>query len=285
MPRWSTSRARPCPASRHWSPDGRRDPPPDHGRQLEDEPQPLRGHPPGAEARREPHRAAARRGRGGRAAAVHRPAQRADGDRRRQGADPVRRAGPLPAQGRRVHRGHLRGDAGQAGLHLCGDRALRAPRIPPRGRRAGQRQGEGRPGERPDADPVRGRGPVDPRGRRARRALLDTARRRPRRAQGRAGQEHRDRVRAGVGDRHRQDRDPGRRAGGVRRHPGAARREVRRGDGGRGAHPVRRLGEGGQHRRHHGAARRGRCPHRRREPGRRGVRVDRPVPRARAALS
>ena len=46
-----------------------------------------------------------------------------------------------PHAGRRLHRRHLRRDAGQAGLQLRGGRALRAPRVPPRERRAGQRQG------------------------------------------------------------------------------------------------------------------------------------------------
>ena len=55
--------------------------------------------------------------------------------------------------------------------------------------------------------------------------------------------------------------------------------------GRRGPDPVRRLREGGQHRRDHGAAGRRRRTGRRGQPGRRGVRVDLPVPRARRTLS
>ena len=42
----------------------------------------------------------------------------------------------------------------QARLHLRGHRAQRAPPVPRRGRRAGQRQGEGRLQARPGADHV-----------------------------------------------------------------------------------------------------------------------------------
>ena len=45
---------------------------------------------------------------------------------RRQAAHRLRRAGPVPARVRRVHRGHLRADAGQARLHVRGGRPLRA---------------------------------------------------------------------------------------------------------------------------------------------------------------
>ena len=120
------------------------DPPADHGRQLEDEPQPPRGHTcccrswPSSLTEQQLDRR-----RGGRAAAVHRPAQRADRGRRRQAADRLRRAGPVAARRWRVHRGHRRLDAGQARLHVRAGRALGAPRVPRRGRRAGQRQGEG----------------------------------------------------------------------------------------------------------------------------------------------
>ena len=82
-----------------------------------------------------------RQGRGGRAAAVHRPALGADARRRRPAADPLRRAGRLRPRRRRLHRRDLRGDAGQARLLLRRRRALRAARAPPRGRRPGQRQG------------------------------------------------------------------------------------------------------------------------------------------------
>ena len=78
--RWSTSRARRCPASRRWRtewPPHRPSPAVD-GRQLEDEPQPPRGHRADPEAGVQPHREAARRRRGGGAAAVRRHPQRAD---------------------------------------------------------------------------------------------------------------------------------------------------------------------------------------------------------------
>ena len=97
------------------------------------------------EARLRPDREGLRRGRGGGAAAVHRPALRADAGRRRQAADQVRRAGPVGARLRRLHRRDLRADAGQARVHLRARRPLRAAPVPRRGRRAGQRQGQGRP--------------------------------------------------------------------------------------------------------------------------------------------
>ena len=56
-------------------------------------------------------------------------------------------------------------DAGQAGLQLRAGRALRAAAVPRRGRRAGQRQGEGRAAVRADADPVRRRDAGRPAGR------------------------------------------------------------------------------------------------------------------------
>ena len=53
----------------------------------------------------------------------------------------LRRPGRLDARRRRLHRRDLGGDAGQARLLVRRRRALRAPRVPRRGRRAGQRQG------------------------------------------------------------------------------------------------------------------------------------------------
>ena len=72
-------------------------------RQLEDEPGPPPGHPLRPEARLDPARRQARlrRGRGGGAAAVHRPALGADPRRGGQAAPQVRRPGPLDAYLRR----------------------------------------------------------------------------------------------------------------------------------------------------------------------------------------
>ena len=66
------------------------------------------------------------------------------------------------------------------------------------------------------------------------------------RAAGRAGPPDRDRVRAGLGDRHRQGRHAGRRAGDVRGAPHPAGRALLRRPRRRGADPLRRLGEGGR---------------------------------------
>ena len=88
----------------------------------------------------------------------------------------------------------------------------------------------------------------------------------------------RDRLRADLGDRHGPDGDRRRRPGGVRRDPRARSARVaatRRGR--RGAHPVRRIGQGGQRRRADGAARHRRCAGRRRQPRPRRVRPDRPI--------
>ena len=68
------------------------------------------------------------------------------------------------------------GDAGQARLHVRRGRPLRAPGRPPRGRRAGEREGAGRAAARAHADPVRRRGSRGPPGRRARRAHARPAR-------------------------------------------------------------------------------------------------------------
>ncbi len=53
----------------------------------------------------------------------------------------------------------------QAGRDLRRDRPLGAPSVPRRGRRARQRQVEGRSGPRPDPDHLRRRGARDPQGR------------------------------------------------------------------------------------------------------------------------
>ena len=77
----------------------------------------------------------------------------------------------------------------------------------------------------------------------------------PERRLRRRGEEGRDRVRAGLGDRHRQGRDAGAGAGGPRLHPLADRREARPGRGRRAARPLRRQREARQREGPDGAAR------------------------------
>ena len=117
--------------------------------------------------------------------------------------------------------------------------------VPPRGRRAGQRQGEGGAGQRHGADPVRRRGAGGPRGRRARAAHAAPSSTARSTGSRRAGREGRGRLRAGVGDRHRQDGDPARTR---RRSCGAIRARLAERYDGRhrrpGPHPLRRLGQG-----------------------------------------
>ena len=127
VPAWSSSRARRCPAWPSWRRTEPRDrrPSPAHGRQLEDEPEPPRGDRAGAEARLLADRQGLRRGRRRGAAAVHRPALGADAGRRRQArpSGTARRTSPSTTSGR-LHRRGLRGDAGQARLHLRRGRPL-----------------------------------------------------------------------------------------------------------------------------------------------------------------
>ena len=113
-----------------------------------------------------------------------------------------------------------------------------------------------------------------PRGRRPPRPLHGPARRRPGRPARRAGRVDRDRLRAGVGDRHRPGGHPGRRAGGLRRDARAPRRAVQP----ELAAGVRIL-YGGSVKAANAAeimaaARCRRGPGRRRQPGRCGVRGD-----------
>ena len=82
-----------------------------------------------------------------------------------------------------------------------------------------QRQGQGRLQARPDPDPVRRRGAGRPRGGQPRRPHPRPGRRRPEGPPGRAGRDRRDRVRAGVGHRHRQGLRRRGRAGGLRGDP------------------------------------------------------------------
>ena len=105
------------------------------------------------------------------------------------------------------------------GCTLRRRRALRAPDLPPRGRRAGRREGRRGAQARPDPDRLHRRGAGGPRGRQPRRAQRATAAGLAGRAVGRADRHGRDRLRAGVGDRHRPGGQRRRRAGGVRGHP------------------------------------------------------------------
>lgn len=83
-PRWNSSRARNCPVSPCWKKERTDDPQADHGRQLEDEPRPRRGHRHGAEAGVDPGGQGVQRQvrRVRRCPAVHRPSYRADAHRR-----------------------------------------------------------------------------------------------------------------------------------------------------------------------------------------------------------
>ena len=158
--------------------------------------------------------------------------------------------------------------------------------VPRRGRRAGQRQGQGGAGERAHADPLRRRGP----GRSARPAthVAHCSRQLDGGLDGLNAEQVEKVVIAyepvwaiGTGKTATPE-DAQEVCGAIR-----ARLAETYGadDRRRGPHPVRRLGEGGQHRRDHGAAGRRRRPGRRRQPGRRGVRVDLPVPGARRPLT
>ena len=136
------------------------------------EPQPPGGGGPGPEAGLDARRQEARlrQGRGRRGAAVHRPALGADAGRRRPAQHPVRRPGRV----RRTTAAPTPGEISAAmlaklGLLLRRGRALRAPGVPRRDRRARQRQGAQGAGRRHDADRVRGRGARGPAGGRARR--------------------------------------------------------------------------------------------------------------------
>ena len=78
----------------------------DHRRQLEDEPQPSRGHRARPEAALQPPPPGLRRGRRRRVPGLHRVAERADADRGRPDPDGARRAElPLGGQGRFHRRG------------------------------------------------------------------------------------------------------------------------------------------------------------------------------------
>ena len=169
-----------------------------------------------------PQREGARPGRGGGAAAVHRPPQRADAGRRRQAAHRLRRAGPL----RRTTRGAYTGEISGAMLAKLGCTYVVVGHSERRQYHdedddAGQRQGARRRC-RHELTPILcvGEGLESARRASTSRTLLAPARRRRcARSPPSRSQVDRDRVRAGLGDRHRQDRHAGGRPGGLRRDP------------------------------------------------------------------
>ena len=162
-------------------------PPAADRRQLEDEPEPPRGIGLVQKLAFSPDGEAARRGRGRGAAAVHRAAQRADAGRRRQAADRLRRAGPVPARLRRLHRRHQRAMLAKLGCTLRHRRALRAPAVSTARTTRRRAKVAGRLRHGLVADPLRGEGLEVRRGGRARRALRRPARRRARGLDRRAG--------------------------------------------------------------------------------------------------
>ena len=99
------------------------------------------------------------------------------------------------------------------------------------------------------------------------------------RYQRRDARRHRRRLRAHLGDRHRQDRSVIRRQRRHRVHTQDDRRDRRPPDRGRDPDPIRRQRQRRQHRRDHGRARDRRRARRRREPRRRGLRAHRSLPR------
>ena len=175
-----------CPASPSWRrPDVARRPTrrAAHAadrRQLEDEPQPPRGHRAGAEAGLQPERGAAsprsrsRCCRRSSTCAACRRSSTATGCCSRYGAQ------DLSPHDSGAYTGDISGPMlAKLGCTLRRRRALRAARVPRRGRRGGQRQGAWpRYRNGLDPDPVRRRAARGPRGRRARRALHGPARRR-----------------------------------------------------------------------------------------------------------
>ena len=169
--RWSSSRATSCPVSPSSEDDDDGPQAADRG-QLEDEPQPPRGHRGDPEARLRAARQVLRPRRRGGAPAVHRPAQRADPRRRRLDADHLRRPGPLARRtpGRSPATSRARCWRSSAARWVV-RRALRAAHDPRRGRRAGQPQGPRGAAARPDPDPLPGGGRGGPRRRRPRAAL------------------------------------------------------------------------------------------------------------------
>ena len=200
-------------------------------RQLEDEPQPPRGHRPGPEARVLPRRTQL-------FAAVEVVVLPPFTDLRsvQTLVDGDRLLISYGAQDLSPHdSGAYTGDIGGPMLAklgctyvVVGHSERRA--VPRRERRRRQRQGRRPPtataSPRSCASARRWRSAR----RRPRRALLHPARRRAGRCHRRAGRVARRRLRAGLGDRHRRGRHPGRRPGGLRGDPGPARPSCTRRD-------------------------------------------------------
>ena len=174
------------------------------------------------EARLRAQRQGLRRRRGRGAAAVHRHPRRC---RRWSTATSckitLRRPGPLGARLRRLHRRDLRPRCWPSwGARTWSSATPSAAQYHARGRRAGQRQGQGRAAARADPDPVRRRGlDVREAGNHVAHTLAPARRRRCDGRPGRAGRTHRRRLRAGLGHRHRRGRHPRGRPGGLRGDP------------------------------------------------------------------
>ena len=256
------------------------------GRQLEDEPQPPRGHRAGAEAGVQPHRAAAHRRRGGRAAAVHRPPQRADA---RSTATSCSSA-TARRTCRRTPAGAYTGDISGAMLAKLGctyvvvghserrqyhdeDDALVNAKV-----KAALANGH-------RADPVHRRGPGGPRGRRARGAHAGPARRRrwpgsPPSRSSKVVVAYEPVWAIGTGKTATPED--------AQEVIGAIRARLAETYGRRRRRPVRILYGGSVKAANiagdHGAAGHRRRAGRRRQPGRRGVREDLPVPGAHRSL-
>ena len=185
------------------------------------------------------------------------------GRRRSQGNAALRRRGERPlGPERRLHGRSLDGDAPRRGPHA---RHRRPQRAPPVFRRNGRNRQPAR----------QGRGRSRPRRRRLRRRDLGRARggadrrgHRPPDPQGARRHngplEGRDRLRARLGDRHRQDRHARHGAGSPRADPRDPRRPLRRRRRRDRPHPLRRLDEAGQRARTAGQEGHRRRPYRRR---------------------
>ncbi len=172
----------------------------------------------------------------------------------------------LRAEGRLHRRGQRRHAQGRR-LPLRDPRPLRAAPHPRREGRTHPRQGPARRSPR-GLDPILCVGETLEERDANRTLAVDRApgARGTFRHDRRAGAPRDDRLRAGLGHRHRPQRHARAGAGSPRRDPQTARGALRRGRGRGDPHPVRRLGEAGKRARHPQPAGRGRRAGRRREP-------------------